>query len=54
MLECLGATACPSDHTSSVHKTPNQSASRMVDVELKHAILIHFHTQHLHYTNVIK
>lgn len=53
MLESSGATGRPSDHTSSVHKTPNQSASRMVDVELEHVILIHFHTQHLHYVNVI-
>jgi len=34
MLESLGATACPSDHATSVHKMPSQSASRMMDVEL--------------------
>ena len=54
MLEPLSATTCPSDHAASVHKMPNQSTSRMMDVELEHAISTQFHFHEINVINLTK
>lgn len=53
MLESLGATACPSDHATSAHKVPSQSARRVMDVQFTQAVLLHLHDHLLQQINVI-